>query len=668
MLKRPFFAAGCVCILTTLTALFSQQVLITGIIFLIFSLFLYISTLEYRGRVLLICIVILLSTISVNRWQEREQFLHGLNGTTLAIDGVITEAQIYPSWIRYESKVDLFDDSFLIDLSSFDMEMLPPGQRFHGIAEIESKTLRWQSGHKILDGQIVSIDDLGEDKSLYSSCLRIRSRILQRMDELFQGKSKVLISAILLGEKAELDFKTEEIFLKSGSSHLLTVSGFHISIIIGGLYSILNKSGGKPKTVALLLLPLIPFVALLEGSAVSVIRAAIIAFLYYVSLIFEKDYDGLNSWGIAVIAVLLPYPASVRSASFLLSYMSILGIYLFRDPIKAWIRGFLTEKYNYEYKEIRLLSVISAVSSGLAANIMTAPFLMIFFGSIPLLSPLSTLLLIPIVPPIMALSIFAVLCPVPAIAQILATAAQLLAALLYRILALIAKVDFVFYGQSLLLLVIFFLFYCMLAILYLLRSKGRTVRLYICTYLLLFTAVFCMKQALVIPNIELTSCRRTLILCSNSSAVIIGVPERQSDFEEIEKVLHRSNVKQVDLLLFTMEPRDDGLNALDFCERWQILSCQSSKPLDAFDLRDKAYICSPKLTVSFWHDWQVQLCDDGAALSNGKLTFLKTHQDSLLQDTSENYDSIILDGYMIADDETLAWKKTWDFQPKLSLK
>ncbi len=668
MLKRPFFSAGCICLLTTIVSLFSQKALVTGLIFLFFSIFLSFLLREYRGRALLLGMVALLSSITVNNWQEKEQVLHSLSGSTVSIEGVIKEAKIAPSWIRYEAEIDLLGDSFLIDLSSYDMEIIQPGQRFHGIAEIESKTLRWQNGAKVLDGRLLLIEDFGEDNSLSSDCLRIRSRILQRMDKLFSGQSKDIISAILLGEKADLSSKTEDIFLKSGSRHLLTVSGFHISLIVGGLYIALNKAGSKPKTVSLLLLPLIPLIALVEGATVSVNRAAIMAFIYYISLIFERDYDGLNSWGIAVLTVLLPCPAAVRSASFLLSYMSVLGIYLFMDPINGWLRSFLKEKHSYGKTDVLLLKLLSALSAGLAANVAIAPFLMYFFGSIPLLAPLSALLLIPIIPPLMVLSILAIFCPIPVVAQLLSGSAQLFAALLYRILYLIAEVDLVFYGQSLLLLVIFFLFYCMLSVLYLLRVKGRTVRLSIFTYFWLFIAVYCISQTLAIPSVELTSCRKTIVLCNNGSAVIVGVPERQSDFEEIEKVLHCSNVKQVDLLLFTREPGDDGLNALSFCEKWKPLSCQSAKPLDAFDLRGKSYLCSPSITVSFWDDWQVQLCNEGAAFSNEEYTFLKTHRSNLLQNIAENYNSIIFDDYTVYSNDEFSWHNTWDFQPILRLK
>ncbi len=667
MLGRPFFLAGCICLLSTAVTLYSLQPIPIFLIFLCMALLLSLLLREFRGRVLFLGLIALLSCLSVNHWQEQQQLLSSLNNTTVSMEGVITDAHIDSGWIRYEAEVELLGSSFPMDLSSYDMELLPPGQRFQAQAEVNVKELRWQNGSKILEGRLLHTVDLGADMSISSACLRIRSTLLHRMDQLFTGSGKEILSGILFGEKVDLSPKIRDVFQKSGCTHLLTVSGFHISLIIGGLFTLINRLGFSPKKVSLLLLPLIPLIALVEGSAVSIDRAAIMAFLYYGALILEKEYDGLSSWGLAVLITLLTNPAAVRSASFLLSYSAVLSILLFQPPISAWFRGFLRKKYRYDCQDLWMFRIISATAAGLSANILISPFLMIYFGSIPLLAPLSSLLLIPILPTLMGLTLISILCPINLISQSLAAIAQLLAAVLYRLLAFLADLDLVFYGQNNFLLLSFLLFLAMLLLLYVRNAKRRIVCSALCSFALLFISLSCLKAISAEPQTEVIACRRSVVLCQNGSAVIIGVPERQSDWDEIEKILHCSHVKQVDLLLFSEEPRDDGLSALNFCENWSPRSCQSTAALDAFDLQEKHYVQSTELSIYFWDQWEIHSAAEGIQLCNPKWNLLKTHKEKLPQTVENSYDSILLDDYALVNPRSLPWGSTWAQQPKLSI-
>ncbi len=664
MLGRPFFLAGCICLLATWSTLSSAQPLWIGSFFLLVACICCLILKMRRGRILFLGFIAFLSCFSVAQWQQKAQLLHSLNDSTVILEGVITDVQVYPAWIRYEVKADLFGDSFPMDLSSYDMELLPPGQRFRAQVQVESKDPRWQNGSKILEGRILSMDDLGEENSFSSACLRIRTTLLERMDQRFHGQGKEIISAILFGEKADLSPAVEQVFQKSGSTHILTVSGFHISILVGSIFAIINYLGIGPKAAATLLLPLIPFIALVEGSAVSIDRAAVMAFFYYIALILEKENDGLSIWGLAVLTALLPDPALVRSASFLLSYSAVLSILLFQAPINAWLKGFLRERHRYDIVDLQIFRILSAAATGLSANILIAPFLMIYFASIPLLTALSSLLLMPVLPLLMGLSILAILCPMELIARPLAMIAQLLAALLYRILALVGDLDLILYGQSELVMLGFLLLFAMLLFLYVKRASGREVRRCLRIGLPVFI-VLCVISSLPSSSVEVTSCRRSLVLSRDGSALIIGRPERESDWTEIEKILHCAHVEQVELLLFSGEPRDDGLNALTFCQNWSPSLCQSTVPLDAFDLRSESYLASPQLSVRFWDDWSLESGDYGVSLSNGDIRILKTHREKLPQNLSEQYDVIFFDGYAVSSSVSLPWTETWDRQPQL---
>ena len=100
---------------------------------------------------------------------------------------------------------------------------------------------------------------------------------------------------------------------------------------------------------------------------------------FYLAKILERDYDGLSAWGMAILFVLLPEPIRLFSKSFLLSFSAVLGIYLFAPLIYREFKRVLalTKKDSIQYRVID--SGINIIAYSIAANLLTAPFLLYFF-------------------------------------------------------------------------------------------------------------------------------------------------------------------------------------------------------------------------------------------------------------------------------------------------
>lgn len=139
-------------------------------------------------------------------------------------------------------------------------------------------------------------------------------------------KEGALLSALCLGQRTAVSTATEDAFRYSGLSHLLVVSGLHLSMVAVALRGLLRRIGVGYRLSAALTLPLIWSFAGMVGGASSVLRAAVMGSLWLMSFIVFRRYDGLNAWGLAAGILLLTNPYRLLHAGFQLSFAATAGV------------------------------------------------------------------------------------------------------------------------------------------------------------------------------------------------------------------------------------------------------------------------------------------------------------------------------------------------------
>ena len=148
-------------------------------------------------------------------------------------------------------------------------------------------------------------------------------RILNVMGEEYGG----ILLAILFGDKNHLSQDTKDLFAEGGISHILAISGLHISLIGTFLYAVLNR---KPLPVFVSFLLTLFFLfgyGYTVGLAPSVFRAIFMFSYRCLSKIRKKSYDALTALMLSGFLTCLVYPDMVSETSFLLSYLACVGIY-----------------------------------------------------------------------------------------------------------------------------------------------------------------------------------------------------------------------------------------------------------------------------------------------------------------------------------------------------
>jgi len=202
-----------------------------------------------------------------------------------------------------------------------------------------------------------------------------------------------ICAAMLLGNKTRLSNVVERDFSRAGASHLLALSGLHVSIIMGVLMILLKKLRIPTKAIAVILIAGSIFYLFLTGVKISAARSVIMALLIYLSLLSSREHDSLTSLSFAGALIMVISPCSVLDAGFWMSFGATLGILIY-VPFFNDIIGTLTGKIGAKVKLLKpLVTVVSALIAGIFALIPLVIVLFIFIKKVSLASVLSSAVL-----------------------------------------------------------------------------------------------------------------------------------------------------------------------------------------------------------------------------------------------------------------------------------
>ena len=194
-----------------------------------------------------------------------------------------------------------------------------------------------------------------------------------------------LLLAILLGDKDKLSEDIQESFKTSNLSHMLAVSGAHVSYIILGLtYVLQNSIIGKKNGKIVCIIFLLAFMAITNFTP-SVTRACIMAILTLFSSIIYRKSDVYTNISVAALITLIFNPYSLLDLGFQLSYGGTIGIIIFIKRIQE--KKSNSKVINY-IKQMALVSIY--------ANIIIIPIMMYHFNTVSFTFIISNIMASPI--------------------------------------------------------------------------------------------------------------------------------------------------------------------------------------------------------------------------------------------------------------------------------
>jgi competence protein ComEC len=200
-----------------------------------------------------------------------------------------------------------------------------------------------------------------------------------------------LAAAIVIGLRDRVGREIAEDFRVAGLSHVVAISGFHVALVAALAGAVLSPLSRRPRSAALLVF-LVAY-ALLAGASPSVLRATAMAGTVLLLRIAGRRGQASAALGMAVLVLLLIEPATVTEVGFQLSVAATAGLLRWAGPFGDRLEARLPRWLP------RWVSQTLGVS--LAAQLATLPLVVLHFGRLSLVAPLSNLMAAPLIAPAM---------------------------------------------------------------------------------------------------------------------------------------------------------------------------------------------------------------------------------------------------------------------------
>ena len=244
----------------------------------------------------------------------------------------------------------------------------------------------------------------GEGLAFYRWLYDLRRRLAESVSVAIPEPQASLGKALLLGLRNDLPDDLVETFRRTGTSHLLAISGLHVSILLGlSLAASAAMFGRRGQRYLLAPLALIWLYVLIAGMSPSAARAAIMGSVYLLALAVGRPRSVLPALGLAAALMVALNPDVLWRVSFQLSFAAMAGIAVLADPISSNLRSAVTRKTTNESNGERFLIAlpIDATAMTVAATLATLPLAALYFERVSLVGIPATALTLPVLPAVL---------------------------------------------------------------------------------------------------------------------------------------------------------------------------------------------------------------------------------------------------------------------------
>ena len=210
-----------------------------------------------------------------------------------------------------------------------------------------------------------------------------------KLDETLPADAAAITNGIVLGVTTGFSSETRKWLADTGTSHVASVSGMHLSYLVGFLMIFVRNR----KKAAIVAIPAIILMTLTVGAPPSMVRAAVMHILMLVALLIKRESDALTSLSFALLILLIVNPFSIADVGLQLSFTATLGLILFSSRLRSFFIGIidrdgkLAKKRRFRIADFMIVTAANSIS----AMAFTIPLTAIHFGNVSLIAPLANL-------------------------------------------------------------------------------------------------------------------------------------------------------------------------------------------------------------------------------------------------------------------------------------
>lgn len=247
------------------------------------------------------------------------------------------------------------------------------------------------------------------------SLYRIQKQISEVFESELNTRDAGILSTLVLGNKGLLDTEIKQMYQNAGISHILAISGLHISILGFRVYRFLRRCHCSYWSAAGIGSVLVFSFALMSGMGVSAQRALTMFLLIMGANVLGRTYDAPNALALAALVILVRNPLSLFQSSFLFSFTAMIALIIFVPEVHAGEvesvrKGKIVQKgnagQNKDGADIRTAlhgrclqfagRLYNQIFSGFILQLFMLPLTAWFYYEVPLYALFLNLLIIPL--------------------------------------------------------------------------------------------------------------------------------------------------------------------------------------------------------------------------------------------------------------------------------
>lgn len=307
------------------------------------------------------------------------------------------------------------------ELRAINERELDKGKSYHFIGRfsMDGYSLNPSSNNNLPAFYILSSEEIGEFEPGFFEKTRLRLNNFLRKS--FSDESSAFLLSIITGERSFITSETNNEFNKTGLAHILSISGSHFGLLFIILFSCfrtiflylpykllsrLTLYVSPSQIAGIMAAPFLIFYLGISSLSIPTIRAFIMITFFLAGLLIGRKGFWLNTLIIAAFIIILIEPNAITDLSFQLSFAAVLciGIVTERMRKEDWKdetpkapeikkqKNLISDSIAFIFKNLRHSLLIS-----LAATAGTAPLVAYYFHYFSLVSPLTNLLITPLI-------------------------------------------------------------------------------------------------------------------------------------------------------------------------------------------------------------------------------------------------------------------------------
>ncbi len=210
-------------------------------------------------------------------------------------------------------------------------------------------------------------------KDIYFILAIIKSFLINQVEKNYDTDSQEFLKGILLGDTTGIENDIKESFRKSSISHVLAISGLHITYIVSGFEVIFSKIIKNKRKRSIVLCVFLIVFCLITGGSPSCIRACVMHIMIIISGLFYRKNNFFISLSLSFVILIMINPFYIYSTGMWLSYFGTFGVVVFSD--------FIGKMLKRRFKKIPNV-ILSAFSTSCSAQITIFPLMIYFFNTI----------------------------------------------------------------------------------------------------------------------------------------------------------------------------------------------------------------------------------------------------------------------------------------------